>query len=175
MDRKCMETQYWDLMVDLRFQIWYCEKYEHHLKLIDGWLTGIALFVSSAAIANWAIWQVVGMLWAFLIAAGQVLQLVKPLLPFSQRLVSLRFYLPELRILAVNSEYHWNCRSKLSNEEFATVLLEDKKSAVTLETKYVGANTIPRIKKLSDKAWEETKLFMLSFESCTKGDETLAE
>lgn len=163
MDRKCIETQYWDMMVDLRYQIRYCEKYEHRLKTFDGWFTYVPLSVTGLTIAAWSCVPNMITLWVILLAAVQVLQMLKPLLPYAQRLISLRFYLPELRVLAVNTEYRWNCRSKLSEDEFAQALREDKTDAVTLETKFVGTEMIPGVEPLKTEAMNDARRYLESF------------
>jgi hypothetical protein len=168
-DRECMETQYWDLMVDLRYQIRYGEKYEYKLKTVDCIFTYVPLCVTALTIAAWSCMPAWLTVWVFMLAAAQVIQMLKPLLPNAQRLIALRFYLPELRILIVNMEYRWNCRSKLNDDAFAQALQEDKTVAVTLETKFVGTEMIPTIKPISVEAMNEATIYMESFKETQKG------
>jgi len=167
-----MGTQYWDMMVITRFRIIYCEKYEHYLRVIDGWLTFIPMVITALTIAAWSSIPERITLWVFIIALAQVVQLIKPMLPYSQRMTAIHFYLPELRTLAVAFEYRWNCQDECSIGELAVALRDDKLRFVDLETKFIGSETIPGVKKLRNIAMDEAEQYMESFEVPKKGGET---
>ena len=176
MDRSSMTHQYWDFMDDIRFQIIYDEKYEHHLQTICLLFDITAYLLSGTAVILWAIFGQHILVWTTMIALGQLIQILKPMFPFCQRAVSLRYYLPELRKLAVDTEKLWNAIPTLDDQAFLESMAVDKARAIALESNYIGSVTIPCVQKLSDQADQEKKSYMESFKPIPKeGGETDAE
>jgi hypothetical protein len=63
--------------------------------------------VSSGSIASWAIWQSLAALWATIIAASQLVNAVKPYLPYERRLKQLPPLAIALDNLFLDAERRW--------------------------------------------------------------------
>ncbi|MEG1998136.1 MAG: hypothetical protein RR051_06800 [Clostridiales bacterium] len=176
MERESLLNQYWTFLTDLRFQIDYHDLYAHHARTINGWLSGISIFLSSAAIAAWSIWSQYPLAWSALVALGQILQVIKPLLPYSHRLTAINYYVPELKLLSVTAEYRWNRNALLTDEQLAAALREDKSAAISLESRYFSTCFIPGKKRLDTKASLSLDLYAKSFEPFhNEGGETIVK
>lgn len=80
------QERYWAEITQLRGQIIYLQKYRVESEASERKINfGIAA-ISSTSLAVWAVSQSVPWLWALLIAATQVFNSVKHLLPFEQRI-----------------------------------------------------------------------------------------
>jgi len=79
------------------FQYYYFMYYKMFCRRIEASLTIIGLVTGSAAIARWPIWGNYPYLLTLLIAAGQIVQCLRPILPWQRHHSKLHFLLPEAR------------------------------------------------------------------------------
>lgn len=81
----------------------YCIETEN----LDWRLNVFTALVSSGAISSWVIWNQLGWLWGALIAISQIIQAIKPLIPYSERLKRLHILSADLSLLKISAEEDW--------------------------------------------------------------------
>lgn len=81
-----VQEKYWKLMVQMKAWIFYLDIYSEESYKWDRRINVFTALVSSASIASWAIWTKYSFLWGLAIAISQVINAIKPILPFSRRI-----------------------------------------------------------------------------------------
>jgi hypothetical protein len=101
------QGRYWQELYDLKSHSNYMEVYlnrtEHVNRLVNMWLA----VASSSSIGAWVIWKEYAVVWAFIIAAAQVVNAVKPFLPYRARLRALSGLSHDLEELCIEAERRW--------------------------------------------------------------------
>lgn len=101
------QEHFWKELYRLKFHICLMELLLEKNERYD---RGIMIFLavtSSASIGGWAIWRDFGFVWAFVIAASQVLNAIRQYLPFKDRLKSYSGLLNELEDIYLRAESQW--------------------------------------------------------------------
>lgn len=151
------QLRYWNLMFEVKFHLNYLDqcleksrKWERRL----GFLTAIA---SSASIAAWVIWEKIGFVWASFVAASQVVNAIRPWLPFSKQIELFSHIIPEIQYLFNDMEkaYYDVANGHLTSREIheLTIGFRNRKSNLT---KSLIEETIPQDGKLFLKAQSES-------------------
>lgn len=100
---------------------------------------------SSSSIAAWAIWNEYGSIWALLIAISQVVNAIKPHLPFSKRLEVLSQISNQLQILFNKVDYQWYkvANGELTENEIKDVLFDLKEQYTETIGKILESEPLP--------------------------------
>lgn len=101
------QARFWQELVDLKRDCLYVEAYLDRTEALDRGINIFLACTSSTAIAGWVVWQRFGFLWALLIAGAQVVNAIRPWIPYSRRLKALMGLAPELGALAITAEREW--------------------------------------------------------------------
>lgn len=117
-----MRDKIWNYMLDSKFQSLYLDyqvsKYQKYDRNINVFLA----IASSASIGAWAIWQDLQIIWATIIAASNVINIIKPYFPYSKYITELNE--KGLSMLNLHLEYErlWY---KFENEQITEQLATD--------------------------------------------------
>lgn len=71
--------------MQLRAGVYYLQAYQIHSEKWNTRIQGFLAITSSASIGGWAIGDEYSMIWGFVIAASQVVNVIKGFLPFQKR------------------------------------------------------------------------------------------
>jgi hypothetical protein len=114
-----MRTQIWSLLCDCKFKSYYMGHMVTKYQKYDRNLNIFLAIASSGSIAAWAIWSIYPMLWGIIIAASQVLSVIKPYLPFFKYVKELNLKLVRIESLNIDFEKLWFKiqRSKISEDD----------------------------------------------------------
>ena len=157
-----VQNRYWKMLVQLRFENFYLEKYLDHSRR---WERGINIFLaitSAPVIAAWAIWKIwniTEVLWIGLVATSQVINAIRPFLPLSKRVKALSQMIPQLSMLSFEVERDWYfvSQGQLTCDEINKLsyhyLLEYEKLDNPLEKVHLPIKK--KIKTYADKAAEK--------------------
>ncbi len=96
--------QFWKTLEELKHNVKYLELLSTRDETRNMWLNMILAITSCSSIAAWAIWQQYSIVWAIIIAAGQVITAIKPYLPFRKRFKAFFKILPEIYELFFETE-----------------------------------------------------------------------
>ncbi|MBO7670748.1 MAG: hypothetical protein J6S60_09190 [Oscillospiraceae bacterium] len=170
-----MRDAFWSTLHDLNFKKLYLEKYHSHATRIDAVISAVAALASAGSISAWTIWQKLPLIWGIILMIVQVLQIVRPFLPYSRRLAALKYFIPEIRHLVLDVETEWY-RAELSDSpDYITVLHTFRKRYISLECEYLGSDPLPDIKHLRSAAEKDALNHLRLFFGASEGDESDAE
>jgi len=139
------QGRYWQELYDLKSHSKYIEVYlnrtEHLNRLVNMWLA----IASSSSIGAWVIWRQYGFIWAFIIAASQVINAVKPFLPYRARLRALSPLSHDLEEVCIEAERRWYEVSQglLSPEEINKLQYDIRLKKHKLYKKHLGDLALP--------------------------------
>ena len=154
-----MRDQLWNLLYDVHYRAIYARRYNAYARNVEESLSVLSLVVTASSVAGWSIWQQFPVVWSVIIACVQVLNLCRPSFPFSRRLVSLRFYIPEIDLLALDMEHYWNqvifCDSSQAPADILARHRCFNESLCKLEAKYFGSDLLPDMDKIAQKSQKE--------------------
>ena len=155
-----MRDKYWAMYTALKHKEQYYLRYQICATRWNGIVNAICLFASGGGIVAWGEGRLFPLLCAFIIFLAQITQSIKPLLPFSQQLISLKFLNPELSSLLIEIDYSWDRVTRIDESdpaecEYVSNLIKDyEKKFASLTSQFIGDTYFP-IKKRCDKAAEE--------------------
>lgn len=159
-----MQEKYWNYMVQIKAWVFYLDIYaESSYK----WERGINMFsaiASSGSIAAWTIWDEFSYVWAFVIAASQVLTAIRSFLPYSRRLKFLVPFMENLKFLYNKIEYNWFkvASGDLSEEEINELLYNFKDEFTNIENKNLKEETLVERRDFQEIADEKTNLYFIN-------------
>jgi hypothetical protein len=151
-----MQAQYWKFLVQLKADSIYTGQYVIHDEKINNGINIFNALVASGSVSTWAIWQRLDWLWAALVAATQVLSVLKQHLPFKKRIEPLRktaYFYEELYIEA-ERKWHDVASGALSESEINKLLFDLKSKQSQAWKKNMDNLSIPlnpRIQRKSDE------------------------
>lgn len=98
------QGRYWKVMVHLQVHIYYLAAYLLRFQRVERRIGYFLAIAASASIGGWAVWQKYWLVWALVIAASQVLNAIRHILPYQKRVEVLQGVLPELNRLLLDAE-----------------------------------------------------------------------
>lgn len=163
------QTQFWYNFATINRNAIYINRYHAKVEKIDRTLNILSAIASSSSIAGWLIWKDLWFFWTFIIAASQVLAVVKPYLPYKERLRALSLFGPELDGLTLAAEEGWFAVShgRLTDEETHKQTMALKKKVQSAQNKAFKGMSLPEDLKLQAVAKSES----LDYMATIAGDE----
>ncbi|SDQ81236.1 hypothetical protein [Pseudovibrio sp. Tun.PSC04-5.I4] len=148
------QERYWRELDQLKVHNIYLALYFEKTYYWDLWTKIILAVASSSSIAGWAIWQQFSFVWGLIIATSQVLNAVKPFLPYSKRLKALQSASGELEALFIVMEDRWFevSQGNMNNQEIHKVTMGFKEKKRQIMQKHMSGLTLPHNKKMMDEA-----------------------
>ena len=132
----------------------YANEYFVSSDATDRKITGFLAITSSTSIAGWALWKDYSILWASLIAASQVLNALRPVLPYQRRIAPLRAlsYAYEDLFLQVEGKWGGIERGEFTAEEIDEMLVKFRSDKARLWRKTIDSIAIPHDEAFYRKA-----------------------
>jgi len=154
-----MDKKIFSLLCRTQFNIFCWELSVDKYKRYDKIISIFSAIVSSSSIATWAIWKHLDWLWAIIIAASQVLTILKPYFPYFKYATELNNKKHELKALNTNVAELWNKiqNKRISEKEASEAYFGFKKQIITIED--FETDFTPD-KKTKEKAKEELNKFL---------------
>lgn len=153
-----MKEKYWELYVSLKHKERYYWHYRIRSVRINTAINVICALASAYSIAGWSIWGNFPFIWAGIIAISQIVQVLKPMFPFSKQLISLNFLLPDFEKLLIEVDHEWDIISGVNiddPEEYCEVSNRIKfrnEEFISIQSKFIGNTYFPIIPRISKKA-----------------------
>jgi len=156
--------KFWNQLKELKVHSYYIQNYAVNQNKYEQAMNIFLAITSSSSIAAWALWKEYDYIWAFIIAASQVITAIKPLLPYKKRLAALHKLGDSLAQLSLSAEKDWFfvSESKWTEEEIHSKWADLKAKALSAEKKSLSGITLPKNKKALIKAEEEADLYLAS-------------
>ncbi len=151
-----MQQSYWKTMVQIKSSIFYLDLYADKSYKLDKAINIVLAITSSSSIAAWAIWKQYDFVWALLIALSQVITVLKPLMPYKQRLEIVKPYSMSLQSLFDRANYHWFFVSNgdMTEAEINDLNNELREKFTAFSFQYLQKENLPEndeFKKIADK------------------------
>lgn len=159
------QLRFWKEFYQLKVHVNYVELHLQRTEMIDRSLKMFLALSSSASIGAWVIWKELAILWAFVIAASQVVNIVRSYLPYKERLKALSGLLGEIEELAIYMEMKWLevSSGRLSDEEINKLRYDIRMKKHKSLKKYFPANVIPENRKFLARAEESASNYFSTF------------
>lgn len=168
-----MQDRFWSTITAIKFKHLYYDKYRDISHVRDRIISGVCLIVSSGAIATWGIWQKYPVIWSVLIAIAQVVQVLRPLFPYSKQISALDWLIPDLAKLASDAEHEWLTIHDATSEHIVELINQYDSQVVALESRFTSGIYFPERKKARSYAESENNAFFAYRYGYTEGGETI--
>jgi len=159
------QDRYWKELYQLRVHVNYLELYMEQSEFIDKSVNIFLSVTSSSSICGWAIWNKFGFIWAVIIAASQLVSVVKQFLPYRTPQKAISGILREFEELLTFYEMKWFdvAEGNLTNAEINNLQYEMRSKKTKILHKHLGANTLPTKGKLFNKAKDTATTYINNF------------
>lgn len=145
-----VQQHYWDTFANLKRDSYYLHLYYVSEESTDRLVNVFSAVTSSTSIAGWSIWQSYAFFWGGVIAVSQVLNAVKPYLPYHARLKALSALVADVDALALTAETDWYKveRGLLTEEEIFQLSMNLKKAEHQATQAHFANMTLPQNRNL---------------------------
>lgn len=159
------QLRYWKELYQIKVHSNYLELYLQDSEMKDRWVNIFLAITSSGSIAGWAIWQHAAMFWAIIIAASQVVNVIKNFLPYKARMKSLAGVIHEFEDIVLFAENSWFgvSEGKLTEEEIHKLQFDVRAQKTKALKKHLGSNTLPEKSRLLKKALRSADTYFDNF------------
>lgn len=147
-----MREQYWSMLTDTKFKLFYYWEYRDLSQKIDFWLKVIATFTTSSGIACLLLKKDFPIVWTTLIIISQTYQSVEHLLPFKERITRVNFLIPPLSYLINEIERDWAYIDTYSEKEIIGLIYKYKDSYIKIDDQFISSFPFPHRKLCTNKA-----------------------
>jgi hypothetical protein len=148
------QLRFWNELAQLRGQLEFLCLLQRECERIDRSLKMFLAIAASGSIAAWAIWRDFAMAWGGIIATSQLINAIKPYLPFDKRIGIVSSLTSKLESLFVRWEGTWQqvADGELSEREISDKITEMKKLKLEIEESCLKNDTLPNKPKLEEAA-----------------------
>ena len=159
------QSLYWDILVQLRASVYYLQAYQINS---EKWDTRIQIFLaitSSSSIGGWAIWDECSLIWGCVIAASQVVNIIRGFLPFQKRAKEIGSFNTEMEKLALDAESQWFSvfEGELTDREIFDLVTDLNGRKWAASNKYFKDHPLPIKSKYESEAAERTRDYFESY------------
>lgn len=151
-------------MVELQVHIFYLELFYLEAVRLDTSIEIFLAIVSNGSIAAWVIWSKAQFIWASIIALSQLVNAVKPYLPYQRRIRNLESLKIELTELLLQMEAKWYKVSdnQLTDEEIHSLTINMKQRKYQLTSLYLSTTPLPINRKYLAQAEQKANKYFTS-------------
>jgi hypothetical protein len=151
---------YWEQLVELKVASVGIRLYQNYLGRRESVISSIRAVASSGGIAGWAIWHEYAFIWGVIIAMSQVIDALKDVFPFAQRLKSASDLRVILERLCIDAQFEWESiyASNLNTDQINEACRRLRVSQLDAESKSFP-NGFPLHPRLLALAREETTAY----------------
>lgn len=159
-----MQERYWRRLTDKRYRLFYISEYYDQCVRLQRIINIFLAVTSSGAIAAWAIWRDLPVLWAGVIAVSQVITAIKPYLPYEKRIEGIYDILIQLTAICneVEAKWFYVSNGSLTEEEINNLYYGFEKRWSDIEAKGLKGDSIPADDKIALIANEKKEIYFES-------------
>ena len=166
-----VRSVFYSVINDIKFKEQYMERYKIHAERIEGGLSIFCALASAGSIFAWTRWTNQYIWWSLILLAAQIVQIVKTYLPYSRRLDALKYLIPEMHLLVIAVENKWFELESLEDADYTPFIREYRTKYADLDSKYLGPDPLPDIKRLRNKAASATDNHLKLYIGIVEGGE----
>ena len=156
-----MREKIWYYMIDSKFQALYLDYAVTKFQTYDRGINIFLAITSSGSIAAWAIWQEFQMIWAIIIAASNVVTIIKPYFPYSKYIKELNERALKMQNLHLDYERLWYKFEKDQiTEDAATEHFFDLKTRGVGHLRFSDDTLVTEDKKIEEAVEGKMKFYV---------------
>jgi len=149
-----MQEKFWSELCQIKFDLFYLGEYIDHSEKCDNLINLITAITSSGSIAAWALWGSLKFVWSSIIALSQVINAIKPHLPYIKRIKLLNSQCSELSKLFIEYDHLW---LKVKNHDFTDEEINDHIKDIRIkkdkiDDKFMIHITLPKKNNITNRA-----------------------
>lgn len=152
-----VRSVFYSVVNDIKFKEQYYESYYTYAVKIQTGTSIICALASAGSIYAWTQWEELHIIWTILILVSQVVQIVKTYLPYSRRIDALKYIIPEMHRLVLETETCWYRLEKDDNPDYITAIYKYRQKQIDIDVKYLGSDPLPDKRTLRSKAQKATE------------------
>lgn len=148
------QEKYWKELDQIKVHSFYVAEYIESTVRIDRGINIFLALCSNGSIAGWAIWKDYSFVWAIIIAASQIITVLKGFFPYTNRLKALYSMSYELEKLCLDAEKQWFdvSEGKLTEEEIHLEHMKIKQRESQIVEESLKKNSLPHKERYMIKA-----------------------
>lgn len=156
-----MQERYWKKLTDKRYQLIYINEYYDRCVRLQRIINIFLALSTSGAIAAWAVWKELPIIWAGIIAASQVITAVKPYLPFEKRVEGIYDVIIQYSVICNELEAKWFyiANGSMTEEEINELYYNFEKRWTDIESKSLKGDSIPANEQIAAIANERKETY----------------
>lgn len=151
-----MREKIWSNFIRTKYQALYLSHFNAHIRTFDRIANIIIAIASSGTIGAWLIWKQYPIIWASILGISQVINIIKPLLPYLKDKEALAESYIFYETLHLDYERLWIEYEADEDEQTATskyLQLKDKELQVIDKLKSIKVNNYKKIERLARIEW----------------------
>lgn len=154
-----IQEHFWKEFYQLKAHVNYVELHLGRTEMIDRGVKIFLALTSSGSIAAWVVWKDYAFLWGLIIAASQVVNVIRGHLPYKERLKALSGLLGDLEELGLYVEMKWLeiAEGNLTEQEITKCLSDVRSRKLKAAKKHFPATAIPDNEGFLEKAEKDAK------------------
>jgi hypothetical protein len=156
-----MREKYWAMYNQLVMNRYYYWHYRNRAYKIDRIIKCCLGVVGAGSIASWTIWNRAPYVWAVIVGLTQILAAIQQFLPFSERVIKVNYYLPELVNLLYEIDSDFARIDLMDYDSINDLIANYEIRANALESKFIGSTYFPRSKRCTKRAETDQKNYFL--------------
>jgi len=158
------QRRFWQTLGVVHFDLHYLELYQIDQEKRERNLNIFLAIASSGSVAAWAVWDKWPMIWPSIIALSQVVNVIRPYLPYQQRIKGITAAIRELREAALDAENKWFAISEglLTSEEIHGEFIKLKQREVKILSNHFGASPLPQRKAFIEESEQQAEAYLRS-------------
>ncbi|MEW6349057.1 MAG: hypothetical protein AB1646_08335 [Thermodesulfobacteriota bacterium] len=139
------QERYWRELHQIKTHVIYLDEYFLRSEAIDTKVDAVLAVVSSGSIGGWAVWQQYQTLWALIIAASQVVTVLRRFLPYKKRLQMIPGLRRELEELFLFAEKRWYDVSEgiLTQQQIHKLQCDIRERKARIQHQYRASTLLP--------------------------------
>jgi hypothetical protein len=153
-----MDDSFLEYIGAWRYKYIYGVRFSEITERIESSLSTFCAVIGSASIAAWAFWKEYAIVWAVLVGLTQLIQTIRPYMPFRDRIIRLKRALPELASILNDMEDDWDryqMNSDAKPEECGLLLIKYRRLLLQLSERSAFESSTPVYKCVRKRAEEE--------------------
>lgn len=156
-----MQERYWKKLTDKRYQLFYISEYYDKCVRVQRIINIFLALSTSGAIAAWAVWKELPIIWAGIIAISQVVTAIKPYLPFEKRIEGIYDIISQYSVICneLESKWFYIAKGALTEEEINDLYYTFEKRWTDIESKSLKGDSIKSDDRLAEIANEKKELY----------------
>jgi hypothetical protein len=158
---RLQQARYWKELTQFRAHIEYLQLYSARAEQFDNRLSIILAVTSNGSIAGWAIWSQVPLVWGVLIALSQLINAIRPYLPYQKQKKALEGVVPSLEGLFLRAESDWFqvASGDVPNPQINNLVTKLKQQKLDLVQKHLQGVPLQDLEDLEQKAKERAQVY----------------